>query len=236
MIDTGPANQWRAVKRFLEERQVSRVVVTHYHEDHAGNLGRLGERGAETLAPAGSLRPLREGHFLRPYQHVIWGRPPKVVAAAVPTEIELPHGGTLRAIATPGHSPDSTCYLDGERGRLFSGDLFISTRTRYLRKDEDLPAQIQSLTRALELDFETLLCAHRGVIADGKGALRRKLDNLASLCEEVEALHGRGLSARQITRTLLGREDGFTWLTGLHFRKKYLIEGCLAALSQDPGR
>lgn len=233
VIDTGPPNQWRAVRKFLEERQVRRVVVTHYHEDHAGNLGRVPE--AELLAPAASLRPLSEGHFLRPYQRLIWGRPPTVEAQPVPGKIELPHGGRLRAIATPGHSADSTCYLDAQRGHLFSGDLFISTRTRYLRKDENLPAQIASLRSVLELDFDTLLCAHRGVIADGKGALRRKLDTLESLCEEVAALHDQGLDARQITRRLLGREDGMTWWTGLHFSKKQLVEGCLAALAADPG-
>ena len=228
VIDVGPPNQWKAVRSFLEEREARRVVVTHYHEDHAGNLARVAERGPEALAPALSLEPLRRGHFLRPYQLVIWGRARRAEAGQVPAEIPLRGGGRLEAVATPGHSDDSTCYLERERGWLFSGDLFISSRTKYLRKDESLPDQIASLETALELDFETLLCSHRGVIEDGKGALRRKLDFLKSLCEEVADLHAQGLDARRITRRLLGREDGMTWWTGWHFSKRNLVKGCLA--------
>jgi hypothetical protein len=34
LIDSGPPNQWRTVRRFAEG--VDHVVVSHHHEDHAG--------------------------------------------------------------------------------------------------------------------------------------------------------------------------------------------------------
>ena len=63
-----------------------------------------------------------------------------------------------------------TCFLEPERGWLFSGDLYISGRTRYLRADESVADTIDSLRRFLEVDFGTLFCSHRGPIADGKEA------------------------------------------------------------------
>ena len=231
VIDTGPPNQWRTVRRFLAERQVDRVVVTHHHEDHAGNLARAGRAfEAEVLAPAGGLEPLARGFPLKPYQHLVWGRPRRVRPATVGGEIDLGGGRTLRPVAAPGHSADMTCFLDAERGWLFTGDLYISSRTRYLRADEDLGAQLESLRRILELDFDTVFCSHRGVVAAGKEALAAKLRFLEELCERVRHLRREGRSVGEITRALLGREDLMSFLTGFHFSKRHLIAACAAAV------
>jgi hypothetical protein len=77
-----------------------------------------------------------------------------------------------------------------------------------------------------------MFCAHRGVIASGKAALRRKLDFLESLCQQVADLHRQGRSREEITRRLLGREGLMTLLTGYHFSKRNLIDACLQALPE----
>ncbi len=112
---------------------------------------------------------------------------------------------------------------------MFTGDLFISRKAYYLRQDEDVGQQIVSLRRALELDFDTLLCSHRGVVPSGKDALRAKLEFLERLCERVRHLRNEGRSVREITRLLLGREDFLSWVTLLHFCKGNLIRSCLEA-------
>jgi len=129
-----------------------------------------------------------------------------------------------------------TCLLERERGWLFTGDLYIAARTRLLRQDEDLGAEITSLRRMLELDFDTVFCAHRGVLGAGKAALRRKLDFLESLCQQVADLRRQGRSREEITRLLLGREGLMTLLTGYHFSKRNLIAACLRALPAAAGR
>jgi len=233
VIDTGPPNQWRAVRTFLAERAVRQVVVTHHHEDHSGNLAPIGRTfDAPLFAPRSGLGPLGSGLRLRPYQHLFWGRPEPVAAQALPREVPLDGGRALEAIPAPGHSADMTCFFDRQRGWLFSGDLYIAGRTRLLRQDEDLGSAMASLRRILGYDFATLFCAHRGVVSDGKAALRRKLDFLESLCQRVAALHGQGRSRREITRLLLGREGFMTFLTGFHFSKRNLVAGCLAALPE----
>ncbi|MCP3963951.1 MAG: MBL fold metallo-hydrolase [bacterium] len=227
VIDTGPPNQWRRVRRFLKERRVERVIVTHHHEDHSGNLARVHRAlDPQILSPPGSVEPLAAGFPLKPYQYLIWGRPRRVRAEAVPERLETGDGVTLIAVHAPGHSDDMTCYLEPERGYLFTGDLYIASKTRYLRADEDLSQQIDSLRRVLELDFDTVFCSHRGVVRAGKEALREKLDFLESLCQRVAHLRAEGRGIKEVTRMLLGREDLMALITGYHFSKRNLIAGC----------
>jgi glyoxylase-like metal-dependent hydrolase (beta-lactamase superfamily II) len=229
LIDTGPPNQWRSVRRFVEERAVRQVVVTHHHEDHSGNGHRLQKSlGASVLAPRRALALLAGSYRLRLYQRVIWGSPGRYEAQPVPDDVLCDGGRRLRPVSTPGHSEDMTCYLEPDRGWLFSGDLYIASRPRYLRNDEDLEAYLRSLRAVLALDFGTLFCSHRGVIPDGPRAVRAKLDFLESLRAEARGLKAAGRSTREITEALLGREDLTTWITAHHLSKRNLIRACLA--------
>ncbi len=237
VIDTGPPNQWRAVRRFLRERRVHQVLITHHHEDHSGNGARIQTAmGGRVLGPESGLQPMARGFPLRAYQRIIWGRPARFAAEAVPAEMPVARGLTLQALHCPGHSQDMTCYLVPERGWLFSGDLYIASRTRYLRADEDVGQQLESLRRLLEVDFETLFCAHRGFVAEGKLAVERKLTFLEELCRRVRQMQDQGIGVREITRRILGREDVLRWFTGGHFCKRNLIEGCLRVGEPQPHR
>lgn len=236
LIDTGPPSEWRHVLRFAAERPVRRVVVTHHHEDHAGNLARLATAGigpegrqVQILAPRQSLAPLAEGFPLQLYRRVIWGRPARVRAAPLAEAIELADGEALEPVLLPGHSPDMTCFVEPRRRVLFSADLYVARRQRYLRADESLGGILGSLRRALELDFDTLLCAHRGVVADGKPRLRQKLDYFEELCGRAAELAAGGLAVGAIARRLLGPEDSVSRISLLHYSKRNLIRGCLEA-------
>jgi glyoxylase-like metal-dependent hydrolase (beta-lactamase superfamily II) len=230
VIDTGPPNQWAVVRDFLQDRKVDRVLVTHHHEDHSGNGERLQrELGSTVFVPPSGVVFARDGFPLRAYQRVIWGKPRTFVAEPVPDSLNLGEGFHLRAIHAPGHSPDMTCYLETEHGWLFTGDLYIGSRPRFLRADESVDEQIESLQRVLNLEFETLFCAHRGVVSDGHRALRAKLDYLLALRDEVRHLHGEGRSVGEITRALLGREGVMSLITFYHFSKRNLVRACLTA-------
>ncbi len=229
VIDTGPPNQWPTIRQFLRERAVEQVMITHHHEDHSGNGAQLQRQmHAAVYGPARGVDLMQRGFPLRPYQHVIWGAPERFLPRRVPSQIDLGDGLSLRPVATPGHSPDMTCYLEPERGWLFTGDLYIANKPRFMRADENVHDEIRSLRRVLQLDFGTLFCAHRGVVADGPGAIRGKLDYLVSLRAQVQALHSEGRTIHQITRWLLGRESLMSFLTLFHFSKRNLVRACLA--------
>lgn len=228
LIDTGCANRWPQVRAFATERHLRQVLLTHHHEDHSGNAARLWRQtGAQILAPQASLAPLLQGWPLRSYQLLLFGRPQRVAAMPVPERLELADGFRLQTIATPGHAADLVCYLEPERGWLFTGDLFISERTRFLRQDEDLETHLNSLRRLLDYDFNTIFCAHRGLVVNAQAALATKLERLETLCGEARRLHQQGISARVITRRLLGREERVSLVTGGHFTKRNLINACL---------
>lgn len=102
-----PSFDARPLQRFAERHDlaVEAILVTHHHRDHILDVGRLAD---ETAAKVFAHRlsnvrkdvPLEDGDF-----------------------IQL--GETrIKAVHTPGHSPDSTCYI--ARNRIWTGDtLFI---------------------------------------------------------------------------------------------------------------
>lgn len=228
LIDTGPPNRWGAVRQFVWERPIQRVIVTHHHEDHAGNAAPLRHTlHLPVLAPAKSLKPLAEGFPVEFYRRLVWGRPEPVEAAPVPDETELANGWHLRAIPAPGHAPDMMCYLVPEPGWLFTADLFIARRPRYLRYDEDVPQLIRTLRDVLTLEFETIFCGHRGIVEHGKQALRGKLQYLETLCGQARDMHKAGHTISAITRQLLGRSGLLRWISGGDFSKQNLIASCV---------
>jgi glyoxylase-like metal-dependent hydrolase (beta-lactamase superfamily II) len=227
LVDTGFTRRRELVRAFLRETQPAHAVVTHHHEDHSGNVATLLQEGLKVWAPQQALEPIAQGFKVEFYRWRVWGYPEHAQCELLPEEI---HAGplVLRAIHAPGHSEDMTVLHSPERGWVFAGDLFISRRLRFLRSDEDPNALIRSLEKVLALDFETLFCAHRGVIKDGRAQLRAKLDYLRGLRQRVLELAGQGLSPRQITRRVLGRETSMYFLTGGKFSAINFVRGFLA--------
>jgi glyoxylase-like metal-dependent hydrolase (beta-lactamase superfamily II) len=232
LIDTGPPNRWRAVRHFIDEQHeehgIERLVLTHHHEDHAGNAVRIKKHlGVPVLAPEASIDPLAEGFPMEWYRRAVWGTPEPVAAQPVPETLTLENGWHLQRIAAPGHADDMVCYLVPEKGWLFSADLFIARKPRYLRGDEDLPQLIKTLRAVLEYDFDTLFCGHRGVVEDGQQALRDKIRYLEALCAVVRRRHESGQSIRHITNQMLGRDGWMRWISGGDFSKQNMVHSCL---------
>lgn len=242
LIDTGPPNQWRTVRRFAKEQNdehgIDRIVVTHHHEDHAGNAARLQELlDVPVFAPEASLERLREGFSLETYRWIIWGRPRPVDAQPVPETLTLSDGTPLRVLPAPGHADDMVCYLAEEHGHLFTADLYITTRPQYLRFDEHAQQIIDSLHDVLEHDFETVFCAHRGVVEDGRRALSEKVKYMEALCGVVQRRYRYDkLAVPEITSEILGREGALYWVTGGDFSKQNLIASCLDDVAENAGQ
>lgn len=208
VIDTGPPNMWRVVKRFLKEREVSRVLVTHHHEDHSGNLGRLQKLWQpEIFAAQEGIPLLNKGFPLPLYRRLVWGKPKlKVSAKVLPEALQLPNHFLLQTIKTPGHSEDMVCYLEPNRGWVFSGDLYVASKPKFARHVEDPNQEIESLRHLLTFDFQTVFCSHRGILEDGRQAIARKLNYLLALREQVRHYRKVGDSIQEISHRFLGKE------------------------------
>lgn len=228
IIDTGPANQWAKVLYFLKERDVHSVLLTHHHEDHSGNARRLNRKlNADIFSHSHGQEILKKGFSVPLYRRLVWGKPGKVETLPMPEKIKA-GPLVLDVIHCPGHAPDMACFLEAQRGWLFTGDMYISGRPRFLRSDEDPNEQIKSLTHLLTLQFDTLLCSHRGIVLDGYTAMREKLKYLVTLREQVYYYLDKGDSHKQITRRMLGREEWTAHISGGEFSKRNFVKAFAA--------
>jgi glyoxylase-like metal-dependent hydrolase (beta-lactamase superfamily II) len=115
--------------------QITHVLVTHAHPDHAPAAGPLaGRTGAQRLVLSDGLR---DGRVLRV------GRV------------------TLDAVHTPGHTPDHVCFVLRDEGALFSGDLIMSGSTVVIAPPEgDMTAYLASLERLRAIPLARIYPGH----------------------------------------------------------------------------
>ena len=74
LVDSGPPNLARHVRRLVSELGVRQCVTTHYHEDHSGNHGLLTELRITPLAhELGLARLAQPDSHPQLYRRVAWG-------------------------------------------------------------------------------------------------------------------------------------------------------------------
>jgi glyoxylase-like metal-dependent hydrolase (beta-lactamase superfamily II) len=213
LLDCGPPATSRELLEALQGRAVDGLAITHHHEDHMGAAPLLAARRGlvPRIHPAG-VPLLGDGFRQELYRRLVWGRPARVAAEPLGEEVRG-RSLVLQVVATPGHSPDHVCFFAPEEGWLFTGDLFLAERLRYLRSDEDLSLLIGSLQTVAKLPVRAVFCAHRGLVPDGPAALGRKADHLAGMRERIRELLARGLPEREVARRAVGPEGLLTWFS-----------------------
>jgi len=109
---------------------IRRIVLTHAHLDHAASLDALHAAlpGAEILVPAREARFLAGERTLDPVE-ILPGaklRGSWQTATTVPTRLLAADDrvGSLRVVASPGHTPGHVAYFDERDGTLIAGDAF----------------------------------------------------------------------------------------------------------------
>lgn len=193
LVDTGIA--WNAGKVLDYIRAIGRkpedleyILMTHSHPDHASSALALCQRtGACIVAHAGDTRTCSDQQVSLSYMGVFnclklplpfFQR--ACVGQVVQGGEELPIGGGMQVVHTPGHTPGSVCYLLKERGVLFSGDTLFSDGVR-LSRSVPFPGYNarhyqESLEKLAALDFEALCGGHGAPLLRGaSGQLRRLL-------------------------------------------------------------
>jgi glyoxylase-like metal-dependent hydrolase (beta-lactamase superfamily II) len=142
LIETGPGSTIAALERAVAAAgvrfaDITQLVVTHIHLDHAGASGTLLRR-----LPAARLfvHPFGAKHMIDPTKllasatriygermDALWGAfvscpPERVVTVMDGDEIKC-GARTLSALYTPGHAVHHIAYHDAERRTIFTGDV-----------------------------------------------------------------------------------------------------------------
>ena len=214
VIDSGQHHLAKAVRGLLRGKKISRIILTHHHEDHSGNAAMISDLHAvPIIGHSLTAAKLKHGFTIRPYQHLVWGKAPP--ADVIPLESVVETGRfAFTPVETPGHSKDHIVLWEKQHGWLFAGDLYLGERIKYYRSDEHLRDQIASLKKVLKLEFDTLFCAHNPCLANGKTKVRNKLQFLEDLYGEVKSLATKGFSEKAIIKMLDPGKDRFIkWIT-----------------------
>jgi len=129
LIDTG-IQQAKAIYEAAANlgKSIRRISLTHAHTDHAGSV-----EGLLRLIPDAELSLSKRESRLLAGDHMLDASEPQVKARgnfvrsnATPGRLlnEGDRVGSLRIIATPGHTPGQIAFLDERDGTLFAGDAY----------------------------------------------------------------------------------------------------------------
>jgi hydroxyacylglutathione hydrolase len=197
LVDTGVKQSADTIAEMLQGRQISAIVLTHAHVDHAGAMKALAERlgvpvwcGARDREAAETGRVVLAPAFRRPRLNALVGA--TAGFDGTPVARTLAEGDPLTAgftvLDTPGHSPGHVSFWRESDRTLICGDVFFNmhllTTAPGLRQPPHLftpdPAENRRSERRLaELDPVRAGFGHGPVLSEDAG--RRLRDFVQAL-------------------------------------------------------
>lgn len=224
VVESGPGSTLptlldaiRAIGR--EPEEVTHVLVTHVHLDHAGAAGALlhhAPRASVHVHPRGARHLLDPSRLLRSASMLYGERMDEMWGAMLPVpgdrlvvledEDEVRVGGrVLRALDTPGHAVHHHAYSDPDAGLVFTGDVggIRLGRAPYVcaptpPPDIDLDAWQHSLSRLRALRPAMLLPTHFGGVDDAEWHLDDLAGRLHSTAAWARAQAAAGATSEQM--------------------------------------
>jgi endoribonuclease LACTB2 len=222
LIDTGFPAVEEDVLGFAREHRIRGALVTHQHEDHAGNVERLAASGIplgmSTLTREVVSRQQRIGF----YRKFTWQS-----MRALRSPVEPFIDETLELVPTPGHSHDHHVVWDRSTDTLFAGDLFLGVKVRVAHSYENPRQLVASLRAMTSRKPRRVFCAHRGLVPRGASALKAKADWLEELIERIGQLHASGALENEIRKRVLGDRGLAHWFSAGDYSPDNLVKAVL---------
>jgi glyoxylase-like metal-dependent hydrolase (beta-lactamase superfamily II) len=227
LIDCGPTNMGHSLGKLFSGLDARKVLITHHHEDHTGNLHRFDGKNVTIHAHPRSEALLRQVCDEIPlYRRLIWGCPKPASMSPIPPETET-EKRCLEIVHTPGHADDHICLFERKSRWLFTGDLYLASYLRYLRDDENIYEIMKSLQRLIDLHPDVLFCNHRGFVPDGEKQLAKKLSFLQDLRDHVLRSHEQGTPTEDVIHKILRPDRFFRWFSRGEFSTTNLVHAFL---------
>lgn len=229
LVDTGCHFAMPELSRALKRQQVHTIVNTHHHEDHIGANARISrEHGAAIWAHPLALPFLRDPRRIQMhlYRRIFWGLPLPSEGREIAAEVSTDRY-RFQVIHVGGHSPDHIVLYEPREGWIFSGDIFIGGKDRAMRPDYNVAEIIAALERMAALPLSWLFPGSGSVRENPGDEIAAKAAQMQELRTEIRTLHQRGMSEKQIARTLLGRDGFIRYISGGHFSAANLVRAYL---------
>ena len=201
LIDTGAADAGGEIATALDEiglapSDVVRVVLTHFHDDHAGAAAELRDWGGVEVVAHKSDAPIVRGEADGPPPNLseeerpihaqasagLPPAPPVVVDREVRDGSVLDFGGGAHVLAVPGHTDGSIALHLPEHGILLAGDAVAEHLGRVVLGvfNLDTKQAARSMQRLAGLDVEVAAFGH------GEPALHSAGDRLRQAVEALD--------------------------------------------------
>jgi glyoxylase-like metal-dependent hydrolase (beta-lactamase superfamily II) len=202
VVDPGPLieGHLRAVvdEAAARDQQVTQILLTHGHPDHAEGAARLAEL---TKAPVRALDP----------RHRLGGE------GLHDGEVIEVGGLEIRVVATPGHTADSLCFLLPGDSAVLTGDTVLGRGTTVVaHPDGRLADYLGSLHRLRTLAethaVSTVLPGHGPVVDQPLAVLNFYLSHREErLAQVAAAVEGGARSAGDVVRQVYADVDPALW-------------------------
>ena len=212
----------------LDELRPAGVLLTHQHEDHAGNAEAVARRGIPLGAAPTTLDAIRTVEPIGFYRRFVWS-PMQPLRTPV-----TPHvADGLELIPAPGHSADHHVIWDAERRTLFAGDLFLSVKVRVARPGENPRQLAQSLRTIAHLEPRRMLDSHKGEIARPVEMLLAKAAWLDETIGRIDEARIAGRSESEIVATVMGGEAGVAYISGFDLSRRNFVRAVVQGRAQS---
>lgn len=235
LIDTGHPKAHKNVVLATKELKINQVFLTHFHEDHSGNLNHF----QTTFHPkiyASDLccKMMKSPPKLSFAQKILWGNRKPFLNLSPKKDVIKTDNYQFTIIPIPGHSDDMVALYEPNKKWLFSADLYINSYIGYMLKNESIAQQIQSIKTILKLDFNVLFCGHNPQLTHGKEKLKEKMNFLESFFEDVKQLYQKGYTSKEIFKQLQLKEMILvTFLSGGSLSKMNMVKSVIRDLEAN---
>jgi glyoxylase-like metal-dependent hydrolase (beta-lactamase superfamily II) len=172
VIDPGPALEEHVDAVWGEAEPIAAIIMTHRHSDHSAAAQPLGARSG---APLLAFRPVRGERRIRD------------------GDVFLGGGARLRAMHTPGHTPDHVAFHDPDTGALFTGDAVLGRGTSVISPPEgDMAAYLRSLAAMRRLAPRVIYPGHGPAVWAARSKLDEYLEHRAERERQILGALGQG--------------------------------------------
>jgi glyoxylase-like metal-dependent hydrolase (beta-lactamase superfamily II) len=220
LVETGTAPSAPVVRDALAAlgvgpQDLSTVVVTHIHLDHAGGVGDIAEMfpAARVIVHTKGARHLADPSRLMASARMVYGddldwlfgtlapTPAERIETVEDTgTVDLGGGRRLDSHHSPGHAKHHVGLLDSVSGDLYVGDAagMYLPETGDLRAgtpppDFDLGTALNSVALFGALRPERLLFSHYGPVSDVQETLERSAEEIKVWVDETRKAHREGM-------------------------------------------